>query len=374
MRKAFGVAICALVLAACSQTPTPTTSHSAGVSPSATQSASPLPNPSPDTAISSYGLLLAAGKVEMVNISGKVAASAPFQPASSLKCADNAPAAMQPSVSASADRVYFRDGDTRIRSLTFDGHTADVTSVPGGASTVSFFSVSPDDTRIAVLVETFTPNYIAERLYVQDLAGSLHHVDIYSTTTPNNSSGRTLWPAGWHQGRLVLAVMPVCAKDLSSLSPIEWHVSDAATGKRLATITRSCTQGNLGILGRWPSAAGIVCTAATYPAIYNLAGEQTAAFNALAPGADVTGGELSPGGNQFFFTRPGLSYEVTVSPWGGVSSTTGREPCLWIDEHHLLAPDSVIPLPLGPSYVPPAAIPTPLAVAGVCAGRYPGGL
>src|SRR5438128_3104370 len=200
MRKALGVAICGLVLAACSQTSNPTASHSptAGTSPSASR----LPSPT-DTATSSYGLLIAAGKVEMVNVSGKVTASASLQPASSIKCADNTPAAMQPPVSASTDRVYFRDGDTKIRSLTFDGHTADVTTVPGGASTTSFFSVSPDNTRVAVLVETFAANYIAERLYAEDLATQLHHVELYSTTTANNASGRTLWPSGWHQGRLL---------------------------------------------------------------------------------------------------------------------------------------------------------------------------
>jgi hypothetical protein len=51
------------------------------------------------------------------------------------------PAVLAPPVSASNSKVYFRDGDTKIRFLTSDGNVGDATTVPGGATTVSFFSV-----------------------------------------------------------------------------------------------------------------------------------------------------------------------------------------------------------------------------------------
>jgi hypothetical protein len=53
----------------------------------------------------------------------------------------------------------------------------------------------------------------------------------------------------------------------------------------------------------------------------------------------------------------------------------GHSACLWIDEAHLLAPDAVIQFPAEtPGNVQVSATATPLAQAGVCAGRFPGGL
>src|SRR4029077_1275286 len=87
-------------------------------------------------------------------------------------CGSATGAVLQPPVSATDDKVFYRDGNTVIRYLTPDGQTGIATTVPGGPSKVSFFSVSPDDQRIAVVVEDLSPaTTINLTLYVEDLMG-----------------------------------------------------------------------------------------------------------------------------------------------------------------------------------------------------------
>ena len=62
---------------------------------------------------------------------------------------------------------------------------------------------------------------ISERLYVEDLHGAGHHVDIYSTLTPKDKRGTTLWPMGWHAGAIVLALFPACTFEPAGLTPTE---------------------------------------------------------------------------------------------------------------------------------------------------------
>src|SRR5665213_1104619 len=141
--------------------PSPAASGGATTSPSAAPSGSP--------AVASYGLLLTAGTLEMITPAGTVAAHAKVAAPSVDTCGQNTAALLEPPVSASDDKVYYRDGNTNIKFLTPDGKTGDVTTVPGSATTVSFFSVSPDDMRIAVLVEDLTPaSTINLSLYVED--------------------------------------------------------------------------------------------------------------------------------------------------------------------------------------------------------------
>ena len=93
----------------------------------------------------------------MITPAGTIAAHAKVAAPSVHTCGQGTGAVLQPPVSASDDKVYYRDGNTKIKFLTPDGQTGDVTTVPGGATTVSFFSVSPDDQRIAVMVEDLSP-------------------------------------------------------------------------------------------------------------------------------------------------------------------------------------------------------------------------
>src|SRR5467141_210681 len=268
-------------------------------SPSRVSTPSPVPTPAPPAP--TYGLLLSAGSLELIRPDASIAATAPVAPSSVQHCtAGHDAAVLQPPVSASNSLVYFRDGDTRLRSLSPSGQTAEVTTVPGGPTTVSFFSVSPDDQRIAVLVEDLSgPATIALRLYVEDLVGHGHHSDVYRTSTPKGKSGTTLWLMGWHQGALVLAVMVACTVEPVALRPIEWHVSSASTADRIVTIhPASCN------LSLWPSPAGVGCVGNVGNGgsitVYDWSGKAVA--NA-APGFTDSSTEtgVSPSGQRVFF-------------------------------------------------------------------------
>src|SRR6266849_8444776 len=92
----------------------------------------------------------------MITPDGLVGPTASIAPPTLQTCTVGLNAWLETPVSATSDNVFYRDGDTKIRYLTPAGETGDATTVPGSATTISFFSVSPDDQRIAVLVEDFS--------------------------------------------------------------------------------------------------------------------------------------------------------------------------------------------------------------------------
>jgi hypothetical protein len=328
----------------------------------------------------SYGILLAGGFVDLIRPDGAIVGSVPFTASSVRFCSSSQDGAMQPPpVSASNDHVYFRDGDTNIRSMALPAGATDVTTVPGGPTTVSFFSVSPDDQRIAVVVEDLSAaTTISLRLYVEDLVGHGHHADIYTTTQPKGKLGTTLWPMGWHQGTLVLAVVVACTFEPAGLSPSSWHVSNPTTAVRIATISQ-----NNCILSLWPSPAGVGCVDPNGVApMYDWTGKVVSVGGPGVTGFGYAGSALSPAGSSILFSiRPGIGAPapatriVQLGP-GPYSTVQGHSACLWIDEDHLLAPDAVIQFPAEtPGNVQVNATVTPInGGGGQCAGRFPGGL
>ena len=340
---------------------------------------------------SSYGLLIgpalstaslprtavlpSAGLLEIINTCGLVVMSTPLGAASVQNCAAGSPnafqtpASLQVPVSASADRVYYRDGDTRIRWLTPNGQTGDAATVPGGPATISFFSVSPDDQRIAVVVADFSPaSTINQRLYVEDLSGGGHHVDLYTTSTPKGGDGSILWPMGWHQGRLVVAVLPACGYPQESLSPSAWHVVDASTGNRLVAITSTCGDGISGTLSLWPSPAGVICIDGS-ASLYDWTGKRFG----FSPGEGTPGyqSQLSPSGRGWFASGNGRGVVESYTHWSndGYEDLFSYAGCLWIDEDHVLTPYALVTR--GTPGTPDTFVPF---VQGVCAGSFPGGL
>jgi len=352
--------------------------HSPRASPTAGPSVAPSSSPTAGPLTGVYGLVLSAGTLQLINPDATIAASALVASPSVRYCSTQQDGVnVEPPVSASNDQVYFRDGDTKIRMVVPPASAVDVTTVPGGPFTISFFSVSPDDQRIAVLVEDLSASTtISERLYVEDLVGGGHHADIYTTTIPKGKSGTTLWPMGWHQGALVLAVVPACAFQSGGLQPTEWHVANAGTGTRIATI-----RGTTCVLSAWPSAAGVGCADAQgVTTLYDWSGKVLSVTGPGSPGAgDATG--LSPAGQSIFFSTRDTVGQTTpatrivqLGP-GPYATIQGHAACGWIDEDHLLAGDAVIQFPAetaGNLQVTASA--TALAASGQCAGRFPGGL
>ena len=368
----------ALLLLSCGGSP-PSASHSpkAGASPSSA-STSPSPTPIGGPLNGAYGLLLSAGTLQLIKTDGSVAAEVPAATASTQSCsAQQDRLVAPPPVSASNDEVYFRDGDTKIRMVVPPGSAADVTSVPGGPNIISFFSVSPDNQQIAVFTENVSSGTaIDERLYVEDLHGGGHHVDLYTTQVPKDERGTTLWPMGWHGGALVLAVFRACTFEAAGLAPREWHLSNATNGTRLATLRgTNCT------LSTWPSAAGVGCMDPQgVTTLYDWAGKVVSVTGPGIQGAGSTTG-LSPAGQSIFFstgiTQGGTTPTtriVQLGP-GPYATLQGHSACGWIDEDHLLAGDAVIQFPAETAgNLQVTATATPLEASGQCAGRFPGGL
>ncbi len=356
------------------------TGHSPSPAASAGATASPSASPSGSPAVASYGLLLSAGTLEMITPAGTIAAHATVAAPSVHTCGQSTGAVLQPPVSASDNKVYYRDGNTKIKFLTPDGQTGNVTTVPGSATKISFFSVSPDDSRIAVMVEDLSPaTTIKLSLYVEDLTGHTNHSVIFTSTVPKFKNATTLWPMGWHNGLLALAVWAPCTFEPAGLVPTSWHVANAATAVRVATIGK-----NNCVPSYWPSPAGVLCVdlavgagalGAAYK--YDWAGN----IGAQVPvqrDTDFQSG-LSPSGQSYFLT-PGIgigapSPSTKIGPLASQQTAlvAGHVACLWIDETHLLAPDAVISTATTASGGVTATI-TALPASGQCAGRFPGGL
>ena len=378
MRRRATLLTTVLVLLSCGGSQ-PSASNSPSASPTARASSSPSASPSAGPLTGAYGLILSAGTLQLIKPNATVAAEVPVANASAQFCsAQHDGLVAPPPVSASNDEVYFRDGDNKIRQVVPPGSAIDVTTVPGGPNIISFFSVSPDDQQIAVLVEDVSSGTaISERLYVEDLHGGAHHTDVYTTLTPKDTRGTTLWPMGWHAGAIVLAVFPVCTFEPAGLTPREWHVSSATNATRIATITASsCT------LSMWPSAGGVGCIKASgVTTLYDWAGKVLSVTGPNGTGSGYSMTSVSPKSNSVLFATgagPGSPDSATgivqLGP-GPYATVPGHAACTWIDEDHLLAPDAVIQFPAetgGNTQV--TATVMPLAASGVCAGRFPGGL
>jgi hypothetical protein len=357
LRACVAITIAATLAISCGSSSTPS-AHTPAASVAATAS----PSPSPSGPLGEYGLLMPAGSLELIDHDGKIAAQTTVAPPATQACAAGMAAVLPPPVSATSDKVFFRDGDTRIRYLTPSGQTGDATTVPGGPTTVSGFAVSPDDQRIAVLVEDLSdPAKIGLRLYVEDLIGKGHHVDILATTTPNGKPGMTLLPMGWHQSRLVVAVIAACTSE-SVPPPVEWRVLDAGTGALVADIAaNNCA------LSAWPSPAGVACVGSPQTTVYGWDGK---VVKTIASPPDAFQSGLSPSGAGILFASGGgFGAPPPITRIVGSTASTsvpGHMACLWIDDDHVLAHDAVLAFPSGAV----AALPD----AGGCAGRFPGGL
>ncbi len=209
--------------------------RAATVTPSPAPAATPQPSPTPSR--SDFLAVVGGPKnssVSLVASDGTVAATTNV---------DLAPFRMHVLMSwtsASRTRLYYLNGGSEVRFLAPGGITGTVTRIAVGASEQAGFAVSPDDARIAVAIFSYalsgppaSATYTGMRLYVEDLQGGGHHVDIFTSTTLAE------FPVGWTSGRLVLAVSePGCCKaqPVNPYDATSYHVVDPATGTRLASL------------------------------------------------------------------------------------------------------------------------------------------
>jgi hypothetical protein len=334
---------------------------SASASPNAAQpTASSAPAPKP--VIGAYGALVtpitgsAQYTVALIGIDGKVAASAQTTSPAIVTC-PGAGAPVPLPVSTSNSRLYFMDGQGTVYYLSPSGETGKATSVPAGtASRRAMFAVSPDDQRIAVIVNDYSSSGASTRLYVEDLGGA-NHVEVYSQT-----GAKTLWPIGWHgTNNLVVAVVPSCTQGGGPFccGIQELHVVDPATAARRFTIgnVTSCP-----IVGP-ASPAGDICWDGSQSKVLNWTAATVRTYPQAGPALQF----LSPNGSQVAVVD-----NVGTTIQGKQISMAGLFACGWIDDLHVLAGGDSQHQPRvgdlnGGSQIPVAA-------QGDCAGRLPGGL
>ena len=342
-------------------------SHSpsrASSSPSAQSTASPSAGASPSSApqpvAGAYGVLVSSQAastytVSIVGTDGTVVASAQAGTPPLPSCANSGSAMVPLPVSTSNSGVYYEEAQGGVTFLAVDGSKRQSSSVPAATtSRRSMFAVSPDDQRIAVVVDDYNSSGASTTLYVQNLDGA-GRVDIFSET-----GARTLWPIGWHgTNNLVLAVVPACAQPgpLSG-ALLELHVVDPATA------TRRFTLGNSGcpIMGA-ASPAGAICWDGTNSKVLNW----TAAVVRTYP---VQGPELQ-------LLSPTGSHVALIDNVGTMIEDTGKSipnlfACTWVDDSHLLSGGDPQHQPRITDVSTGSQIPVP--TQGDCGGRIPGGL
>ena len=345
-----------------SSRPSPTPSASASSAPSGSPTVSPSASPTGPAALP-LGVVVkdfiidggANYSVSLVGVNGRVAATASGrkrgQPAGVL--------VQMPSISASNSRLYYLDGDSTVMFLMPDGTTGTATTVSVDSNSAAVFSVSPDDSRIAVAVITF-PYPAKTRIYVEDVQGAGHHIELFSSNTVLE------WPVGWHEGHLVIAVglnaHPQNAWDGFIYGYKGYHLADAATGTRLATICDGFTASNP------PVAAGTVCTNGTNYEVSDWSG----ATRAAPADNGCGGGVLSPDGSLIADCQ-GSSRTITLVARDGTQIGTQNSgiPLGWIDSTRLV----ITTADLDMSIVDTRAFTTTHVQAqGFFGGAIPGGL
>jgi len=360
--------VLAAATAACGGSAGPPTVASHTPSPAqnspAASAAAAAPTPSsPPAVTSAYGVLVgslsgSSFTVSLIGTDGKVVASSEASTPPLVTCANAAGAPLPLPISTSNSRAYFMDAQGVVRFLAPSGNSGRATALPAGTSSRrAMFAVSPDDSRIAVIVNDYTASGAATRLYVEDLNGGGNHLDLFS-----ESGARTLWPIGWHgANNLVVAVVPSCTQGGGPFccGVQELHVVDPATAARRFTLggITSCP-----IVGS-PSPAGVICWDGSTSKVFNWTAATIRSYPMQGPEVQL----LSPSGSQV-----ALIDNTGTTFLGTKISMPGLYACVWMDEAHVLAGGDSQHQPrvgnLGDGSV------VPVAAQGDCGGRLPGGL
>jgi len=265
-------------------------------------------------------------------------------------------------LSTSASRVYYLDGDTDVHYLRADGTSGAVTTIKLGPHQVAAFAVSPDDHRIAVSILDFARYPVGTRLYVENLDGT-DHLELFSSTTVME------WPAGWHQGKLVMALgvnVPPQNAFEGFARGRGYHVVDAASGNRLFSV---CDGGD----SYEPEVpAGTICIHYPNVTLVTWDGDAKALGNenACAPS-----GPLSPDGSYIAGRScDGSGTVVLFDRTGATKVMTRRErPDGWLDSTHLVLLGDVAPYDHVILNIQDGTS-VPIVADGFLAAALPGGL
>jgi len=340
-------------------------------SPAATASAAPpaTASPSPRPATTPYGVLVGSQggssySVSIVAFDGKLVASGTATAPAQVACGTSAAAIVPLPVSTSDSRLYFMDAAGTVRYLAPGGATGTVTTLPAGtASRRSMFAVSPDDRRIAVVVEDFTSSGATARLYVEDLGGGNR------TTTYSQTGTYGLWPTGWRgTTNLIVAKVRACAQGGSPLccGPLEFHVVDPSSFTRRFTIG-----GPTCVVAGAPTPAGVVCESLANRSANIENWTESYMMGGLSVPAP-TPAHLSPDGQ-----RIAVVVDADTTSVYAIKSVSGPAPlallaCGWIDDTHVMSGGDAQHQPRVADVINGTIVPVP--AQGDCGGRIPGGL
>ena len=240
-----------------------------------------------------------------------------------------------PLVNASNSRVYYLEGDADVRFLLRDGSTGLATHIPGNRHARATFAVSPDDRRVAVSVIDYVTDgpgiaapHASLHVYVEDLSGGSHHVEIFSSDT------LVEWPVGWHAGNLVIGTYGALYRPSGTSNYrrdwLGYHVVDPATGSRLATIGAS----SCGVVAM--ARAGAVCNVSGHDLSLQTWDGSSRTF---PRSAGLLGGIVSPDGLRIAAQRQGASGPgavVFATTDGPSHPVVPGNPLGWIDDTHLV--------------------------------------
>jgi hypothetical protein len=237
-----------------------------------------------------------------------------------------------PRFSLSDAAVYFPDGDEELRALCTDGRTAVVHTLPNmPGKSRAVFAVSPDDSRIAMAIFDWSVSPMSEHLYVEDLNGGSHHVDL------NSSTSEYEWPIGWHAGNLVIAAGPFGGGS-NPYGAGSYHVASASAATRLAVMGGpDCLV--VGPLSAAGTACASICSATvTCVDAVDWSGARTVIYRRPnSEGSGASWSALSPNGT--------MVTTGAADAWDGVANESGVLPLMsntdsftywWVDDGHLL--------------------------------------
>lgn len=344
--------------------PSPTTTPSPSPTDSVARSPSPRPSAGPSAIPTTgpYGVMVSPGAagdrlVFLIDLSGKIIASAHAGPEPPLK-ANVAP----PTMSVTRTRVYYLDGDTKVRFLKPDGSSGVAAEIPGGGAIRTGFAVSPDDSTIALGVMDYSTNPANYRLVVEKVDGTNPH-DIFDTTFPwtyGLGDNEYEWPVGWHGSQLVMQVQ--------TPSFSGYRLVDSSTGARVRNFCPSP------LYGVGMTQFGVLCfTASTESQPYStVVVEDWTGTMFPIPNSSAYCTALSPNGQLLACYN---AYNVTWLDRAGhaSSSSLGGAPMGWLDDLRLVVATGYLPNQPAKQYILDIATDRAIEmpVVGVLIGQIP---